>query len=81
MLTTLATLAAHDGGPMGGFHWAFILIPLFWILLFVLIFGIIGRRWRQHAWSGHGHPGWGRVESRRAFCAGRHRREGVPRTP
>ena len=60
MLTTLATLGivAHVGGPFGGFHWAFLLIPLFWILLFVLIFGIFGRRWRNHALHhGYGHPG------------------------
>jgi putative membrane protein len=58
VLTTLA-IAAHVGGPFVGFHWGFILIPLFWILLFVLVFGIFGRRWRQHAWQ-HGHGGpWG----------------------
>lgn len=60
MLTTLATLAiaAEGAGPFGGFHWAFLLIPLFWFLLFVLICGIFGRRWRHHAWqNGHGH--WG----------------------
>jgi len=65
VLTTLATLgiAAHIGGPFGGFHWAFLLIPLFWILIIALIFGIFGRRWRRHAWSGHyGHYGpWGQA--------------------
>jgi len=34
-------------GP--GFGWWFLLIPLFWILLFALIFGIFGRRWRRNA--------------------------------
>lgn len=61
MFTTLATIGTHVVGPFGGFHWAFFLIPLFWILVFVLIFGIFGRRWRRHAWNnGYGHHGhWG----------------------
>lgn len=63
MLTTLASLAiaAHVGGPFGGFHWALLLFPLFWILVLVLIVGIFGRRWRTHAFqNGYGHPGhWG----------------------
>ena len=66
MLTTLATLgiAAHIGGPFGGFHWAFLLlIPLFWILVIALVFGVFGRRWRRHAWqNGYGHHGhWGQA--------------------
>ena len=59
MLTTLATLgiAAHIGGPVGGFAW-FLLIPLFWILVIVLVFSIFGRRWRRNAWqNGYGHHG------------------------
>ena len=63
MFTTLAPLAlvAHIGGPFGGFPWLFILVPLFWILVFVLIFGLFGRRWRKYAWNtGYGHHGhWG----------------------
>ena len=70
MLTTLATLgiAAHIGGPFGGFAWAFLLIPLFWILIVVLIFGVFGRRWRRHAWqNGYGHHGhWGAQAARSA---------------
>ena len=70
MLTTLATLgiAAHIGGPFGGFHWAFLLIPLFWILVVVLIASIFGRRWRRHAWqNGYGHHGhWGAQAARSA---------------
>ncbi len=70
MLTTLATLgiAAHIGGPLGGFHWAFLLIPLFWILVVVLIVGIFGRRWRRNAWqNGYGHHGhWGGQAARNA---------------
>ena len=66
MFTTLATLgiAAHLGGPFGGFHWAFLLlIPLFWILVIALVVGVFGRRWRRHAWqNGYGHHGhWGQA--------------------
>ena len=48
MSATLATalVATHFAGPWG-FGWWFLLIPLFWILLFALIFGIFGRRWRR----------------------------------
>ena len=57
------TLAAHLVGPIGGFGWAFLLFPLFWILVVVLIFGVFGRRWRRNAWTngyGYGHhPYWG----------------------
>lgn len=65
MLTTLSTAAAtHWGGPwMGGFHWFFLLIPLFWIAVIVLLAVFIGRR-RRAAWSaggyglGYGHGPW-----------------------
>ena len=57
-LASLGTIAAH-GGPFVGFHWAFVVIPLFWILFFVLIFGFFGRRMRRNAWNnGWGHHGW-----------------------
>ena len=61
MLTTLATLgvAAHVGGPFVGFHWGFILFPLFWILVLGLIFALVGRRARRHHW----HGGWGHYGS------------------
>jgi putative membrane protein len=42
-------------GPGGGFGWLFLLVPLFWILVFGLIFGIVGRRWRREGWAGHGY--------------------------
>jgi putative membrane protein len=63
MLSTLAaaTVAAHWGGPWGaGFGWLFLLIPLFWIAVFVLIFTFAGRRWRRAAAvrGGYG-PGFG----------------------
>jgi putative membrane protein len=57
VFTTLTTLAAHAPG-VHGFGWAFLLFPLFWILVFVLIFGIFGRRWRRAAWNGYGHHGY-----------------------
>ena len=69
MFSTLATLgiAAHVVGPFGGFHWAFLLIPLFWILVFVLVFGVFGRRWRRNAWAnGYGHHGHWAQPSRNA---------------
>jgi putative membrane protein len=57
VFTTLATIGAHFGGPFG---WAFLLFPLFWILVFVLIFGVFGRRWRRNAWAAHhGYGGYG----------------------
>lgn len=66
MLTTAALtgLAAHMGaGWGGGPGWFLLLIPLFWILFFVLLFAIFGRRWRR-GWAERGqgfypgHPGW-----------------------
>ena len=63
MLSSLAIagVAAHVGGPGFGFGWLFLLIPLFWILVIALVFGIFGRRFRQARWGayaqGHGH--WG----------------------
>lgn len=52
MFATLATIGTHLAGP--GFHWLFLLVPLFWILLFVVIFAIAGRRWRRGGWH-HGY--------------------------
>lgn len=42
-----------------GFGFLFLLIPLFWIGLFVLIFSLVGRRWRRAGWGGPGHYGPG----------------------
>jgi putative membrane protein len=54
----LAGVAAHVGPYGAGFGWLFFLIPLFWIALFVVLFGVFGRRWRRRAFSagyaGHG---------------------------
>ncbi len=41
-----------------GFGWFFLLIPLFWIGLFILIFSLAGRRWRRASAAGYG-PGHG----------------------
>ena len=67
MFTSLA-LAAAVAHPFGhGFGWLFFLIPVFWILVFVLIFGVFGRRWRRAAWSnGYGHHGYWGQPSRNA---------------
>ncbi|MFF1878996.1 SHOCT domain-containing protein [Leifsonia sp. NPDC058230] len=65
MLSTLAatTAATHWVGPWGGgFGWFFLLIPLFWIAVFVLIFTFAGRRWRRAAAAGGGY-GYGRGPS------------------
>ena len=46
-----------QGGP--GFGWWFLLIPLFWILVFALLFAILGRRWRNAGppWAAAHAPG------------------------
>jgi putative membrane protein len=53
MSTSLAAslAAAHFAGPWIGFGPWFLFIPLFWILLFVILFVIFGRRWRVAAMS------------------------------
>jgi putative membrane protein len=43
------SVPTHMAGWGPGFGWWFLLIPLFWILVFALIFGIFGRRWRRSA--------------------------------
>jgi putative membrane protein len=45
-----APLTAHYGP--GGFGWLWLFVPLFWIAIFFLIFGLFGRRWRR------GGPPW-----------------------
>ncbi|MFU8945779.1 SHOCT domain-containing protein [Mycetocola zhadangensis] len=64
MLTTLSsalTSSAFDmhpgwsGGP--GFGWLFLVIPLFWITVFVLLFAFVGRRWRRSS------PPWAMAHS------------------
>ena len=60
--TTLAstTITAHPGwggGPGAG--WLFLLIPVFWIVVLVLLFTFAGRRWRRSAppWAMAHQPG------------------------
>ena len=62
MLTAAISTAVAYCGPLagpwvGGFGWFFLLIPLFWIAVFVLIFTLVGRRWRHAARNGYG-PGY-----------------------
>lgn len=67
MFTALATsaapaaiAAAHWGGPwVGGFGWLFLLVPLFWIAVFVLLFTFIGRRRMRAFGHGNGYGSWG----------------------
>ena len=55
----LAEIAAHADGPWGvGFGFLFLLIPLFWIGILALFFGLARRRWSRGGW-GPGHPGYG----------------------
>lgn len=74
MLSTavLTGLAAHPGwGPGGGgFGWLFLLIPLFWIVVVVALFALLGRRWRR-GWAGPyaaptGPAGYGQTDARSA---------------
>lgn len=51
-----AHASAHPYG-WGGPSWLFILIPLVWITLLVLLFAFLGRRWRGAA-RGYGPHGW-----------------------
>ncbi|MET4639440.1 hypothetical protein [Mycetocola sp. 2940] len=55
--STVAGVAMHPGwGP--GFGWWFLLIPLFWIVVFALLFAFLGRRWRRSApWVAANAPG------------------------
>ncbi|MFC6355765.1 SHOCT domain-containing protein [Luethyella okanaganae] len=61
MLSTLfaTNVVGHLGGLwMGGFGWLFLLVPLFWIGVVVLIVALVGRRWHRYG-HGYGHgPGY-----------------------
>lgn len=72
MLSSVALTGAlaHFGPGMGfgggfGGGFLFFLIPLFWIVVLVLVFGVFGRRWRRRALQG-GHFGPGAWGSSRA---------------
>jgi len=58
MLSTL--VMSHPWGPpfVGGFGFFFLLIPLFWIAVIVLIATLGRRRWRR-SWAQGGHPAFG----------------------
>jgi putative membrane protein len=61
----LSGVAGHSVGQWGygysGYGFLWLLIPLFWIGILFLIFGVFGRRWRraQVAQGGYGHGHWG----------------------
>jgi putative membrane protein len=63
MLSSLATaVAAAPCAVAYGPHffgWWWIFIPIFWILVLALIFGLAGRRWRRVAAARGGYGGWG----------------------
>lgn len=55
----IAGVLAHPAWGAGpGFGWLFVLVPLFWILLFALIVGLAGRRWRRAGFGPGGHGPW-----------------------
>jgi putative membrane protein len=69
VFTSLA-LAAAAVHPFGPGPWLFFLIPLFWILVFVILFAIFGRR-RRAMWGayghgyGHGYGPWAQAQAAR----------------
>jgi putative membrane protein len=65
VFTSLA-LAAAAVHPFGPGPWLFFLIPLFWILVFVILFSIFGRR-RRAMWGayGHGYGPWAHAQAAR----------------
>jgi putative membrane protein len=65
MLVSSAVAAAHWIGPWGfGPGPWLLLIPLFWIIVFVVLFAVFGRRWRRAAMAG-GYGPYGRVSPSR----------------
>ena len=65
MLPLLASAVAMYG-PYPGFSPLFLLIPLFWLLVILLVVGLVGRRWRRT-----GGPGWGPAASGESVLAER----------
>lgn len=81
MLTALlASPALHAGYPGWGWPgpWLFLLIPFFWILIFVIIFAIFGRRWRGY--GPHGPGGWGGSMSAEQTLSERYARGDIDET-
>jgi putative membrane protein len=62
-LAAAVPCAVTWGGPWFGW-WSFV-IPLFWIGVFLLVFGLAGRRWR-HAAAARGGSAWGPGSGARA---------------
>ncbi len=65
MSAALATamVATHFAGPWVWGPW-FLLIPLFWITVFVVLFIVFGRRWRRAA-AENGYGPHGRLNAAR----------------
>ena len=76
MLSTLTTasVVAHAGSWAGGFGWAFLLIPIFWILVIGLVVFLVTRG-RRRAWANGGPEGdgppWARGASAESTLAER----------
>lgn len=84
MFTTLSTITAahasaatHMMGPWhgvwaGGLGFLFLLIPLFWIAVIVVLFTFVGRR-RRAMWraGGYGQPAFGGTHSAESTLAER----------
>jgi putative membrane protein len=66
----MLSTAAFAYGPGFGFFPFFFLIPLFWILLFVVLFAVFGRRRRRWLAAG-GWDGWHQGRSAEATLAER----------
>ena len=61
MFSLLATHPAfHDGSHFGGFGFLFLLIPLFWVGVIVLVATLLGRRFRRR---GYGTAPWSNATS------------------
>ncbi|WP_199727296.1 SHOCT domain-containing protein [Cryobacterium tepidiphilum] len=60
--TSLAAAFMTHAGWGGGPGW-FLLIPLFWIILLIVLFAVFSRRWR-HGWADH--PGGWQAPAARA---------------
>ncbi|WP_231919127.1 SHOCT domain-containing protein [Microterricola viridarii] len=60
LLTSPALHVVYPGAGWGFPGWFFFFIPFFWILLFVVLFAIFGRRWRAagRGYGPHGPRGW-----------------------
>ncbi|WP_353815523.1 SHOCT domain-containing protein [Agromyces sp. SYSU T00266] len=71
MLTSLAAASAvAHAGPWGpGFGWAFLFVPILWILVIGLVVFLVTRR--RRAWGGADGPPWARSASAESTLAER----------